>query len=426
MWTYLLRNWLNARHKVARLGLALGLSLCVALLGVRPSGAASNIRVTSRKHSYTFAQAINFSLEAKSDSPITEVILFYRVDDSPLARRIYPRFTPGTTVKCEHSEKVEPGQFAPGSMIQSWWILRAADGDKLMTDKQTFEYTDTNQNWRVLKGQRLDFYWYGRDEAAAKKLLERAEEVIARLEKEIGVSVERRLRIYSYNSQSDMRRALQQRSAGYDDRVMTLGVSVGNEGVLLLLGTHRDVNVTIAHELTHVVVDVATDNPYTDIPRWLSEGLAMYSEGELRAGNKQALEEAVRADKLLSIRSMTSYSGRASEVDLYYGQAHSIVSFMLKEFGRDKMQQLLSVFAEGARQEEALQRVYGFGLDELDNRWRASLGLGPRRRATTTPKTSGKQQASDGQPQFVAYSPAMSLKLLEGDLITIAPSGLGG
>jgi hypothetical protein len=54
------------------------------------------------------------------------------------------------------------------------------------------------------------------------------------------------------------------------------------------------------------------------------------------------------------------------------------------------MHALLSVFAQGTLQEDALQRVYGFGLDELDNRWRASLGLKPRERPTpgTTPAAS--------------------------------------
>jgi hypothetical protein len=65
-------------------------------------------------------------------------------------------------------------------------------------------------------------------------------------------------------------------------------------------------------------------------------------------------------------------------VDLYYGEVYSVIDFMLDEYGRDKMRQLLLVFSEGVRQEEALQRAYGFGLDELDMRWRASLGLGLR------------------------------------------------
>lgn len=89
---------------------------------------------------------------------------------------------------------------------------------------------------------------------------------------------------------------------------------------------------------------------------------------------------------------MTSYSGQASQVDLFYGEAYSLVSFMLDEFGRAKMQALLAVFAEGALQEQALQQVYGMGVDELETLWRASLGLGPRSESVAIPAQAAVPQ----------------------------------
>jgi hypothetical protein len=44
--------------------------------------------------------------------------------------------------------------------------------------------------------------------------------------------------------------------------------------------------------LSHIVVGLATKNPFGDLPRWLDEGLAMYAEGELPARNRRALEQA--------------------------------------------------------------------------------------------------------------------------------------
>ena len=36
----------------------------------------------------------------------------------------------------------------------------------------------------------------------------------------------------------------------------------------------------VAHELTHLVFNENTDNPYHEPPRWLNEGIAVYlSEG---------------------------------------------------------------------------------------------------------------------------------------------------
>jgi hypothetical protein len=138
------------------------------------------------------------------------------------------------------------------------------------------------------------------------------------------------------------------------------------------------VEAIIAHELAHIVVGLAADNPFTDLPRWLDEGLAMFAEDDEPVDNLATLRRAVRRDDLLSVRSMSSYPGQAEMVDLFYGEAYSVVKFLVETYGRERMNAFLGVFAEGARQEEALQRAYGFGLDELDARWRESLGLGRR------------------------------------------------
>ena len=358
-------------------------ALMLVLVLTQTAYAGAPVQVISGEHHYVFSESLDFRLAAKSDSPIVEVILFYGREGERLVRRVYPTFTAGKEISAQHTEPLEKGQFAPGTRIRFWWRLRTEDGGILETEPEAFEYTDTNQDWHTLSGKGVDLFWYGGDEAQAKDLLARADEALARLESTIGLTERRRVRVYVYNSQTDMSRALAQRGEGYDERVMTLGVSV-DEITLLLLGSHRDARQTIAHELSHIVAGLATDNPYTGLPRWLDEGLAMYAEGEIPEGNKRALEEAVQSDSLLSVRSMSSYSGQASQVDLFYGEVYSVVDFMLKDFGRDKMSQLLEVFAQGTRQEDALQRVYGFGLDGLDDRWRARLGLSPRQRATET------------------------------------------
>jgi len=380
-------NWKGWSHRrqsgrrfitISRLGFALGLAAMLFMAyAVAPVCAQSPIRVLKSDVTYTFSEAIEFSLDVEGTQPVTSVILFYGRTDSPLARRIYPQFVPGAQVRVDHTEELESGQYAPGTSLRVWWQIDTASGDTLTTDAEAFEYTDRAQDWKILSGERISYYWYGSDEDRAQMLLQRGEEAISRLQSEVGVFVERPVRVYAYNDQQDMGRALARRSEVYDDRVLTLGVAVGDETLLLLAG-HRDAEMVIAHELSHLIVGMATDNPYAGLPRWLDEGLAMYAEGAMPSDNQRALDKAVRQDDLLTIRSMSSYSGQASQVDLYYGQAYSVLDFMLEEYGREKLLQLLDVFAEGSRQEDALDRVYGLSLDTLDARWRESLGLGPR------------------------------------------------
>lgn len=327
--------------------------------------------------SYLFSQEIVFWLDVEAEASIDEVVLFYGIEGSPLVRRIYPAFDAGRQVLVEHRERLEPGQYAPGTRLRHWWRLGLASGAMVDTPTSSLVYTDDAHNWQTLSDGRVDLHWYGRNPTQAQTLLQLATEALARIEEEIGVSLEQRVQIYVYANARDMQPSLTARSDAFDARVTTLGVVVARD-TLLLLGSHPKVDRTLAHELSHVVVGLATDNPYAGLPRWLDEGLAMYAEGELPQGNLLALEWAVRNDSLLSVRSMTSYSGRADEVDLFYGASYSVVVYMLETYGRDKMQELLRVFGEGTHQDTALRRVYGFGLDELDARWRDSLGLEPR------------------------------------------------
>lgn len=349
------------------------------LLGASPVSADAAIQVHVSDHEVRFSDSLKFELHAEADLKIVEVVLFYGEVGSGIVRRIYPYMTPGTDVRFVYAEELEGGQFAPGTEMHYWWEILCEDGSTLRTEPQTFSYDDDNRDWQTLAGERVDLFWYGtnREETRAEETLATSEAAIARLESEIGISVDQRIRVYVYNNQNHMRAALSSRSETYDDRVMTLGVTVSDD-TLLLLGSHRDLDMVAAHELSHIVAGLATDNPYADLPRWLDEGLAMYSEGEFPEDNKRALDAAVALDSLLSIRSMSSYSGQADQVDLYYGEVRSVIDFMLETYGREKMQALLGVFAEGSLAEDALQEVLGLGLDDLDNAWRESLGLEPR------------------------------------------------
>ncbi len=364
------------------------LLLAFSLLPARPALAAEPVTVLAQTQTVDFSKSIDFMLQVQADRTIEEAILFYGRVGQPLVRRIYPDMTPDSSLALDYTEDLEHGQFEPGTRFRAWWRLVLDDGTVFETDPATFDYSDSRFDWQLLAGDQVDLYWYGKQGQQAKTLLGVAEEAVTRLQTEIGVSLTERAQIYVYNSQSDMALALSQRSEGYDDRVLTLGVAV-DERTLLLLGSHRDVERTVAHELSHIVVGLATDNPYSALPSWLDEGLAMYAEGQLPDENVQALDDAVHLDALLSLRSLSSYTGQAGEVDLFYAESYSVVSYLLDTYGRDKMTQLLAVFAEGTLQDDALRQVYGFGLDDLDDQWRGSLGLAPR--PTQTPSGTSVQ-----------------------------------
>ena len=354
--------------------------LLLALFLVARSGATVHadeaIRVSDNSYAVKFAQNITFRLKAEAPAGIKAVTLYYRRVGEIVTVKVPLEVKPGQTT-FSYTWEFEPGEVPLGARLEyEWRIVDGAD-NSLKTSPIAFSYEDDRFSWKTLQDENVVLFWYDSNEAQARRLLGYATQSLARLQDEMGIAPGRLVHIYVYESKSDMAAALPRQSEAFDNRILTLGVMV-DDTTLLILGPHPEVQGTLSHELTHIAVGLATKNPYSPPPRWLDEGLAMYAEGKLPAGNRQALEDAVKRDALISVRSLSGYAGDPSEVNLFYGEVYSLVEFMLKTYGKDKMSQLLAAFREGLYQEDALRRVYGFGVDELDLQWRKSMGLGPR------------------------------------------------
>ena len=361
------------RKKLALLVLGLIVLAIVSPLVLAQEG----ITVTADAYEYSFSEQIVFRLMAESSSEINDIILIYRIGGAPVTNSAYPEFSPAKQVEAEHIWRLQRGEIPPGSDIEYSWRIKNAAGNTLETELVTFTYMDDRFTWESLAEGKIILYWYDTDQTFGQGLLSNAVESLARLEENVGVELEKPVKIIVYQSKADMQEALTSQGAIFEEQIITLGTVVAPD-IVLLHGTHQDVDITIAHELTHVVVGLATENPYAEIPAWLNEGLAMYNEGELRSGNAQALKEGIRENRLLSVRSLTALTGNPAEVNLFYGEVYSVVDFLLKTYGKEKMRELLKVFKEGSLPDDALMEVYGFDQDELDAQWRESIGAPPR------------------------------------------------
>ena len=339
--------------------------------------AQEGITVIADAHEYSFSEQIVFRLTAESGSEINDITLIYRTGSALVTNSAYPEFSPAKQVEAEHVWRLQRGEIPPGSDIEYSWRIKDAVGNTLETELATFTYMDDRFTWESLAEGKIILYWYDADQTFGRGLLSSAVESLARLEENVGVELEKPVKIIVYQSKADMQEALTSRGAIFEEQIITLGTVVAPD-IVLLHGAHLDVDITIAHELTHVVVGLATENPYADIPAWLNEGLAMYNEGELRSGNAQALEKGIRENRLLSVRSLTALTGNPDEVNLFYGEVYSVVDFLLETYGKEKISELLEVFQEGSLPDDALMKVYGFDQDELDAQWRESIGAPPR------------------------------------------------
>jgi len=83
-----------------------------------------------------------------------------------------------------------------------------------------------------------------------------------------------------------------------------------------------------------------------------------------------------RIGNLLPIRSLSgSFSEEPGKADISYSQSYSIVNYLITTYGQEQLLKLFQNLNDGQTVEMALQNAYGFGLDELEKRWREFIGV---------------------------------------------------
>lgn len=365
------------------------------------------------EHEVTFGRAVTFGITADVSRPPTEVWLVYRLEGERAENAALAEHQGDRTVTAQWLWELQSGDLPPGAVLTYYWVFESADGQTAQSPESSLEYEDSRFDWSVQEGGILRVHSY-RNPDLARTVLDAGLEALARLDEQVGVESRDPIRVYVYASERDMAAAISSRSEAFDARTVTLGMAMGGN-TLVLLGRSSDLVGTVAHELSHIVVGRVTDGPFSRLPRWLDEGLAMYAEGALPAGNRRALDQAIRNDSVISLRSMTSYPGDAGLVDLFYGEAYSIVEFLAERDGPEAMRRLLVLIGEGRTIEEALVESHGLTPDELERGWRESVGLPAERRqpaaaaATPTAGVSGQLRNQPGPTQVLPCASALVL-----------------
>ena len=165
------------------------------------------------------------------------------------------------------------------------------------------------------------------------------------------------------------------RSVGLPDIGPLVGICFGKVVTLISPDTlSANWQEIVWHEFMHVITLQMTTNR---MPRWLSEGISVYEEKEGRPywGREQGLDlvRAAREDKLLHVRDLNSgFSGARNSADLgfAYFQSYLVVDFIAREFGFDKLVDLVQEYAFIKDDDVRFNEVFDISLNEFDSRFR--------------------------------------------------------
>ncbi len=317
---------------------------------------------------------LDFSALVDNGDALSEAILFYTVLPEGALTRRPAEIARGDVTRVTASVPTNRDRIwiPAGAEIEWYWELTAVDGGVEETDLQLYRYEDPH-DWREVREGNLSVFYY-QDESTALQLLGAGNEAMARISELLQVELDIPVRVYVWSNPGDARGVENVQSETFDEQVLTGGTRVLAD----LLHVFAPTRWIVQHELTHVLTKIAGEGGLGSIPAWLNEGVATYAEGDWRSRRGRPVDFAVENDLLLSVRSMGSTSNEPGEVDLFYGQSADLVTFLIDQFGEEQLAELFAVFKRGSTVDNALQSVYGFDRDGLDDRYRQSLGLEAR------------------------------------------------
>ena len=360
--------------------------LAVAFVPLRIVSASPAADISSDTARLDFPNAISFHADITGAAKITSVVLEYGDQQETcgtVIAKAYPQFTPGTSVSVDWKwDMHQSGSMPPGAQI--WWHWRITDetGKETVSDQKTVTWLDSKHNWQTLTDTNLRLHYYDIGQAKAQDLMDAAKTSLARNLQQAGLKPDGSMDVYIFATYSDLQAAVLYEpswlggQAFPDFNIIIVGLS-GSDA-------QYDRNVVI-HELTHVLVGHLTFTCLGGVPQWLNEGLAVYSEGPLDSASQAQLDQAVKDNTLLTVRSISgAFSAEAGKATLSYAESDSLVNYLLQTYGQPKMTTLLMSLRDGHTIDEALTSTYGFNVDGLEDAWRKSLGAAPRTNAQPT------------------------------------------
>ena len=351
-----------------------------------------------------FGETINFKLETAWDRPEpARVTVLFGLPDAP--SRIFKNVEPqigGGKLTAGHLWEIG-GALVPGAEIEYYWRITAGDGSIFTTQPSRILYQDPSLPWKRAGQGVVEIMWYEGGDEFGKAALRAATGALARIRDNFEVELRRPTRIVLYADIDLMRGAL---GGGASPWVAGQALIPFNTIVLHAPVSTPELDILIAHELAHVVIDQITENPFSSPPAWIHEGLATYIEsaGDPRFDYDGAVEQAVRDGSLISLRGLTStFPASNARAVLAYAESNSLMRFVIDKYGKDSVRRLLDSYRDGVTDDEAVQRTFDISLSELEAAWLDHID--PSRQPAASAEPPPPQPASTPSPTAPPGSP---------------------
>jgi len=339
---------------------------------------------------FTFLSEVTLTESVTVPSGVTavEALVTTEGSDRVLVAPVQVPSSPTTILR--YSLPAGSGELLPNTRVEMGFRVTLADGRRFAGPTASTRYLDTRYDWQTLSGAIVTVHWTDGGRSFGKRALDIAEKAIADASELLGVTEKDPIDFYVYADRNAFYDVL-----GPGSRENVGGVAEPEIRTLFAnidAGAVDDpwVGVVIPHELTHLVFDTATKNPYHTPTHWLNEGLAVYLSEGYGSAHRRSVESAVRDGSLMPVTALGGqFPTSVERFGLAYDESVSAIDFLVRQYGRDALVRLVKTYAAGVTDDEAFRAGTGIDVAAFQDAWLASLGV-------AAPSPFGPQPAPTG------------------------------
>jgi hypothetical protein len=335
------------------------------------SGESVEIQIESVEITHKFGDGIYFNLKTVPSKNLQSARVYVQSEDkkinvsSPL---ILSR--PG-----QMNGVVDLNQlhFSPFSTLSIWFEFDLIDGSNNLSKLHQYFYDDNRYEWKTIKTDEFVISWYQDNPDLGGKILKAANEGLIRIQSLINVPNPKDIQIYVYSNTTDMHQALTYSDnsttwvAGHttpDQKVVMVSIQTG-------VDQESEIQRQIPHELTHVLIYEKVGEEYTNLPRWLNEGLASTAEINPSPQYQEILTKASDSKSLIPLEDLCiSFPQDSPNIQLSYAESYSFVSFLQKKYGKEKIEELILSYSSNESCTEGIRNTFNTPLTELEADWK--------------------------------------------------------
>jgi hypothetical protein len=363
-------------------------AVCLTALGLATAGPALSASVSfgTPSASSVFGDAITFEQPYSGASSFKEVdvVITYPASLGPLVVKLERPGSGKFTYDLDTSE----GQLSANTKLTAHFQVVFADGTIQKGPDVSVTYADTRFKWHTKSGPIVRLHWYSGSDAFADQLLGYAQDGVDRAIEFMGTKDTAPIDFFVYADQQPFYDAM-----GGGIRENVGGLAVPETRTLFALagpGETAYAQSAVPHEITHVVFDEATSNPYHYPPHWLNEAIAVYVAQGYDSSDRSMVSSAARNGTLMPLAALVGQFPTSRDMFfLAYAESVSAIDFFISTYGHDAVNKLLVAFKAGASDDEAFTAATGADMTAFDRAWMASVGARP-------PASFGPQAAPTG------------------------------